>query len=102
MSNQDIIKPLNWVKTESKFTYSGKMITRIKLTVDTILGEIVVYESVNGKVYYHFLGNLSVKKNGIIHKTFEQENKVLVDSLEEGISICETKWSKVKKIINSI
>lgn len=100
--SQGIINTLNWIKTESEFAYNGKMVTRVKLTVDTILGEIIVYESVSGKVYYHFLGNLSVKKDGIIYKTFEQVNKLPVDSLEEGISICENKWSKVKKIINSI
>lgn len=93
---------LKWNKTTSTFNYNGKQVTRTKLIVDTILGEIKVYEACSGKIFYHFLGNLKVKKNGLIQRTFEQVERLPAQTLEEAIKICEDKWCKVKGIINSI
>jgi hypothetical protein len=91
---------LKWIEKQSTFIYNGESVIRTELSIDTILGKIKVYESVDGKVFYHFLGDLELKQGGYSLRLLGQVIKTEVGSLEEGISICEEKWTKVKEIIN--
>ena len=93
---------LIWIKKESTFNYSGKKVTRTRLTVSTILGDLIVYEAVSGNCYYQFFNELKVIRGDYEYRNFGQVKREKVESLEEGIMICEAKWSRVKEIINSI
>ena len=90
---------MKWVKTEFKFTYNGKPVTRRKAIINTPVGQFKVYEAVGGNVFYThpFL----VQDPADPYEELSTR-KIRCESLEEGMRKCESIIEKLKTALNNL
>lgn len=94
---------MEWIFTESSFTYNGTPVTRRKATCKTIIGNFVVSEAVNGNTFikHPLLTDGKYPVAGVGLDEWFGDPKKFVDSVEHGISECEHAMAEFKKIILS-
>jgi hypothetical protein len=92
---------MNWKYTSSKFKYDNKPVERRKAILDTPLGELKVFEAVNGnaKMSYMYIGYENVGGKIIPRLNYAT---MPCSTLEEGVELLEKRWNELTTKMNNV